>query len=187
MEAILSVTRKRSVFFEMLKDICLVSLGSMLIAVSAPFTIPLSFSVVPLALQMNVAFLVAYLLGPRRGPAAVMLFLLQGLAGLPVFAGGAFGIAAFVGPRGGYLVGYLIASIVMASFRPKSLMQVFRMFVAGNVVVYCLGFMWLSLFIGVFKAFTLGILPFIVGDFIKLLCISRLSFFNFIIKSDSSR
>ena len=158
-----------------LKSVLVTLLGSMVIAISAPFTIFLPFSMVPITLQMNVAFLVAYLLGPKRGVFAVGLFLMQGLMGLAVFAGGTFGVAGLIGPRGGYILGYFIASFVISSFNPKRLMDYFKMYSLATLTVYFFGFMWLSTFIGFYKAFLFGILPFVVGDFIKIICIAKLS------------
>ncbi len=158
-----------------LKSVLVPLLGSMLIAISAPFTIFLPFTFVPIALQMNVAFLVAYILGPKRGVFAVGLFLMQGVMGLPVFAGGTFGIVGLIGPTGGYILGYFMAAFLISSFNPKSEIDYFKMYSLANLTVYFFGFMWLATFIGPFKAFTLGILPFVFGDFLKILCICKLS------------
>lgn len=163
-----------------LKQFAYACLGSVIIALSSPLSFVLPFSVIPITLQVHIALLVAFLLGRKTGALAVLLFLLQGIAGYPVFAAGAFGLANFLGPRGGYLIGYFIAALVMSNSKIKTQTQVFFKLGLGNLVVYLFGYIWLSLFIGGLDAFTLGIIPFVVGDFIKLMVITKLtSFFCF--------
>jgi biotin transport system substrate-specific component len=154
-----------------------VVIASACIALSAPFTLFLPFSPVPVVLQMNVAFFLAYLLGPKKGIFAVGLFLMEGFFGLPVFAGGLFGIQSFIGHRGGYLFGYFIAAYIISNFNPKKSIDYFKMYLLANLAVYFFGFIWLATFIGFYQAFTLGIFPFMVGDFIKNICITKLTIF----------
>src|ERR1700674_1128563 len=92
--------------FSFLSSATLVILSSILIGLFAKVSIPLPFTPVPLATQSGVVLILAVLLGSKRAFAAVLLFLMQGAAGLPVFIKGA-GIAYLIGPTGGYLIGYL--------------------------------------------------------------------------------
>ena len=83
----------------------LVAIGSLLLATSAQFKIPLY--PVPVTGQTLVVLLIGMVYGPRLGGVTIATYLLQGVTGLPVFAGGAFGIATLLGPTGGYLGGFL--------------------------------------------------------------------------------
>ncbi len=75
--------------------------------------IQLPFSPVPITGQTMAVLLVGALLGSRRGALAVLAYIAEGLAGLPVFAGGAAGLARLFGPTGGYLVGFVAAAFLV--------------------------------------------------------------------------
>ena len=158
-------------------DIVIGVLASFLVVLSAPFTLPLPFSPVPITLQVHVILFLSALLGRRRALIMVLSFLGQGMMGMPVFAGGAFGIANFIGPRGGYLLGYLIAANLVGTLQekaPRKLLSVFSNMALGNLVIYACGVLWLQQFTGWMGAIYYGVLPFVIGDFIKLLFFSKL-------------
>ncbi len=140
--------------------------ASLIVALCAPIAICLPFTPIPVVIQLQVILLLSAILGPRRGVWMVSAFLMQGAMGLPVFAAGASTIGTLIGPRGGYLAGYLIAAYVVGRLYQKN--NLFLSMIAGNGVVYICGFAWLSQFIGMERAFQLGIVPFILGDFIKV-------------------
>lgn len=154
-----------------LADFALVLLASFIICVSGQITIPLWFTPVPIVIQNAVVFLMAALLGPRRGAAATFAFLTQGALGLPVFANGSGGYYCFFGPTGGYLIGYLIAAFFagMIAERKRTIGNALAALMIGNVIVLSLGAGYLATFVGIKKAFLLGILPFIGGDVLKTL------------------
>ena len=89
----------------------LVVFGSLLLAVSAQFKIPLY--PVPVTGQTLVVLLIGMTYGPRLGGITMLAYLFEGALGLPVFAGGAAGVAVFMGPTGGYLFGFLLAGVAM--------------------------------------------------------------------------
>jgi len=89
----------------LLYDLSTVVGGSVLIALSAQFTVRLPFSPVPITGQTFAVLLLAALLGPARGVLCVLTYLAEGLLGLPVFAGAGSGPAWLLGATGGYLVG----------------------------------------------------------------------------------
>src|SRR5579872_6334184 len=95
-----------------LRDVLLVLGASLALGLVGQLMIPLPFSPVPLALRSQLVLLFAAWLGPKRGALAVMGFLAQGIAGLPVFAMGTAGFGALIGAHGGYLIGYVAAAIV---------------------------------------------------------------------------
>src|SRR5437899_199567 len=105
----------------LLKDASLVVGASALMAVCAHVSVPLIFSPVPITLQTFGVLLIGFLLGSRRALAAMMLYLIEGAAGLPVFSpAGLGGVAQLLGPTGGFLFAYPAAAYVAGSlFRAK--------------------------------------------------------------------
>jgi len=148
----------------------LVLIGSLLLATSAQFKIPLY--PVPVTGQTLVVLLIGMVYGPRLGGVTVTVYLLQGVSGLPVFAGGAFGIATLIGPTGGYLGGFLIAAIVMGVLAERGMgrgiVSTIIAMMIGNVIIYVTGASWLASFTGAEKALTAGVFPFLYGDALKL-------------------
>jgi biotin transport system substrate-specific component len=108
---------------------------------------------------------------------AVLTYLLQGAIGLPVFAGAAGGIHVLIGPRGGYLLGYLLAAFItgflMERIIRRTPSKVFMAMGFGNLIIYLFGIPWLSRFLGWEHALILGMLPFLIGDLFKLLVAAR--------------
>lgn len=155
------------------RDIAIVISASWLLAISAQFSFNLPFSPVPVTGQTLAVLLIGSLLGKNRGAAAVGLYLLQGAAGLPVFAGGKSGFITLVGPTGGYLIGFIAAAYIVGILTElrydKSLVYTgFSLFV-GSLVIYIFGLFWLVQFVGESSALQLGLFPFLIGDFIKIL------------------
>jgi biotin transport system substrate-specific component len=149
----------------------LVLVGSLLLAVSAQFKIPLY--PVPVTGQTLVVLLIGMTYGPRLGGATVAAYLAQGAAGLPVFAGGAFGVATLFGVTGGYLFGFLAAAIVMGMLAERGMgravLSTVAAMIIGNIVIYALGAGWLGSFIGFEKALAAGVMPFLYGDAVKII------------------
>src|SRR5271170_5647720 len=141
--------------------------GSLLLAVSAKVQVP--FYPVPMTLQT----LVVLLLGARLAAASVALYLVEGLAGLPVFAGAVAGPQYMAGPTGGFLVGFLVAAALIgfAADRrwDRSWMRLLASLSLGHAVVFALGFLWLAQLIGAEKAFAAGVAPFALATVIKTL------------------
>lgn len=161
-----------------LVDILVVSVASLLIGVTGHLAIPLPFTPVPFAFQAQVILFLSVCLGSQRAMAAVALFLLQGAIGLPVFSPGAIGMVKLIGPTGGYLFGYLAAAFVTGwlseRVKEKTTLSLFSSMVAGNLVIFLFGVSWLSQFLGWKEAFMYGLLPFIVGDFLKVVLATKI-------------
>ncbi|MCD4802114.1 MAG: biotin transporter BioY [Anaerolineales bacterium] len=155
------------------RDIAIVISASWLLAISAQFSFNLPFSPVPVTGQTLAVLLIGSLLGKNQGAAAVGLYLLQGAAGLPVFAGGKSGFITLVGPTGGYLIGFIAAAYIvgiLAELRyNKSLIYTGFSMLIGTLVIYIFGLFWLVQFVGESSALQLGLFPFLVGDFVKIL------------------
>ena len=97
----------------------------------------------------------------------------MGALGLPFFAGGASGLAYMSGPTLGYLVGFIVAAYVIGLLAERGLERSVRTslipFLAGTLIIYLFGAGWLAILFGVEQALALGVLPFLVGDAIKLI------------------
>ena len=87
----------------------------------AQVRIPLPFTPVPITGQTFAVLLVGAVLGSRRGAASLLLYLMQGLVGLPFFAGGTSGLAILLGPTGGYLVGFIVAAYLVGLLAARGL------------------------------------------------------------------
>ena len=148
----------------------LVVFGSLLLAVSAQFKIPLY--PVPVTGQTLVVLLIGMTYGPRLGGITMAAYLFEGALGLPVFAGGAAGTAVLMGPTGGYLFGFLLASVSMGYLAERGMgrtsVSTIAAMVFGNFVIYLCGALWLANFIGFGQAIAAGVLPFLYGDALKL-------------------
>lgn len=154
------------------RDILLVVTGSLLVAAMAQVKIPLPFSPVPITGQTFAVLLVGAALGARRGASSLSLYVVLGVLGLPVYAGGTGGLSAFLGPTGGYLIGFIFAAYFVGRLaetgRDRRLRSALLIFLAGEIIIYMFGLPWLSLYVGVQKVLVTGLFPFLPGDLLKL-------------------
>jgi len=152
-------------------DLALVLGGSLFVALSSRVAVPLPFSPVPVTGQTLAVLLVGIVLGARRGALSVLLYLTKGMMGLPVFAGGAFGVARLVGPTGGYLWGFVLATFVVGLLAERGwgrrMYSAILAMVIGNATIYLLALPWLARFVGIERVLPLGLYPFIAGDLAK--------------------
>ena len=139
---------------------------------AAQVTIRLPFSPVPITGQTLAVLLVGALLGSRRGAASMLAYLAEGLIGLPVYAGGASGLAYAMGPTGGYLVGFVAAAYVAGWLAERGwdrrVGTTALAMLTGNAAIYAFGLSWLAVYVGR-QTIALGLLPYIVGDVAKLI------------------
>jgi biotin transport system substrate-specific component len=130
---------------------------------------------VPITLQTLFLGLAGMLLGARLGALSQVVYLFLGILGLPVFAGGKAGLGVLFGPTGGYLIGFVAAAFVIGKLAALKKRPGFAWFclslVAGAAVIYALGVLQLMLVarLSPVKALAVGVLPFILGDGIKIL------------------
>jgi biotin transport system substrate-specific component len=154
------------------REVALVLGGSLLIALVAQLRVVLPFSPVPITGQTFAVLLLGALYGRTRGAATVMTYLALGGLGLPVFAGGTFGLATLVGPTGGYLVGFVAAAFVVGflserGWDRKPWSTAVSMLI-GNGLISVVGVLWLSRFVGWPAVLSTGVLPFLAGDALKI-------------------
>jgi len=155
-----------------LRNLLLITISTLFVAVLAQVKIPLPFTPVPLTGQTFAVLLVGAALGSKRGAASLALYTLMGAFGLPFFAGGASGLVYLSGPTLGYLVGFVAAAYVVGAVAERGLERSVRTslipFLAGTIVIYIFGAGWLAILFGVEQALILGVLPFLISDAIKL-------------------
>jgi len=161
------------------RDLALVVVGATLMALFARIAIYLPFTAVPITGQTLGVLLTGALLGRWRGALAMLVYLGEGLAGLPVFAGGmsawtpsALGLPVILGPTAGYLIAFPLAAGVvgwLANRRwDRSFSSAAMAMAIGEIVIYAGGLAWLAHFVGASAAIPQGLLPFIPGDIAKL-------------------
>ncbi|MDQ3162672.1 MAG: biotin transporter BioY [Actinomycetota bacterium] len=158
----------------LLTDIVLVTLGAGLIAAAAQVSVSLPFTPVPVTGQTFAVLLIGSALGTVRGGSAGSLYLLVGLAGVPVYADGTSGWAIVSGATGGYLIAFPLAAALagwLAEHRwDRRFSSAVGAMLTGNVLIYLLGLPWLAVVLdtGLEKTLELGFYPFVVGDMVKL-------------------
>jgi len=163
----------KNLSIEKLTKLFLISIiGSALIVLSAKIKIP--FYPVPMTMQTFVILLIGITCGYRVGIATVTLYLFEGIIGLPVFASSpekGIGITYFIGPTMGYLIGFLFAVYFAGSFKyNKDVINTFLKLVFSVSIIYILGVIWLGVLIGWNKPiFKLGVQPFLLAEFFKIL------------------
>ena len=151
------------------------SLFAALISAGAYLAIPLG--PVPITLQTLFVLLSGLLLGSRWGAASVAVYLFAGIAGMPVFSGGTGGIGQIIGPKGGYLIGFLAAAYIIGLIKErtsglsKPVIGDIAAMCCGTAVIYLFGAVWLKIITGMEwgKVSGLGIYPFLPGDVLKII------------------
>ncbi|MDF1776702.1 MAG: biotin transporter BioY [Rhizobiaceae bacterium] len=153
--------------------------GTLLLTLSAKTKVFLG--PVDLSLQTLAVFAIAATFGMRLGVATLLLYMAEGMMGLPVFQGTpekGVGIAYMMGSTGGYLAGFVVAAAIVgwAADRgwDRSVGKMFAAVLTAEVLMMALGFAWLATLIGAEKSWQFGVVPFIAGDLIKVALASTL-------------
>jgi biotin transport system substrate-specific component len=164
-----------------LRAVLLVAAGTALLTLSAKVIVP--FYPVNMTLQTFAVLLIGAVYGPRLGVLTVLAYFAEGLAGLPVFTSTPplpAGPGYFMGPTGGFLIGFLVTAAVAGFAVQRGLgkrpVALFLAMLAGEVVLFGLGLAWLSQFavlpngatgLGLIKTWHAAIAPFLLGDLVK--------------------
>lgn len=148
----------------------LAAFGAAIIAVLAQVTIPLPL--IPITGQTLAVGIIVTILGTRLGTLSVLLYILLGAAGLPVFSGMSGGLGILVGPTGGYIVGFLATAIIMGLYLDKfgiTFTQAIIANIIGMIVTLAFGTVWLKIVADYTwtAAFMGGVAPFIVVGIVK--------------------
>ena len=166
------------------KKIVFTALFAALTAVCGFISIPVPGTPIPIVLQNMLVVLTGLLLGPIWGVAATVLFLVAGALGLPVFSGGTGGFARLMGPTGGFLYGYALATLAagLVAQRPKygtktPMIRLVLATVLGFVVMYIPGILhFMRVMDKTFsQTMTLCVIPYIPGDVVKMIVAVLLS------------
>ena len=154
------------------KNLVLTALVSALMCVLAPLSIPIG--AVPISLSLFVVFMTAYILDENLAVLSVVIYILLGAVGLPVFAAYKSGIAVLTGPTGGYIIGYIpavyITALAIKKFYSNKFMQIFAMII-GLFICYIIGTLWFSLSMNktFIESLYICVFPFIIVDLIKII------------------
>lgn len=158
-----------------IRDITRIAFMTALLCVCSWVTVPFT---VPFTLQTFAVFCAFLLLGWRNGLLSVVLYLLLGAAGLPVFSGFQGGVGHIVGPTGGYLIGFLFFGLVFLLMEPlirRNRKFVIPALLIGLVICYLFGSLWFSVVyisrgqaMGFWKILTVCVIPFIIPDLAKM-------------------
>ncbi|HYM80293.1 MAG TPA: biotin transporter BioY [Candidatus Limnocylindria bacterium] len=153
------------------QQVLLIVGASLFTALAAQLAIAVPWSVVPISGQSFAVLLCGAVLGARRAFIAQLLYLAEGVAGMPVFAGGAAGVIKLVGPTGGYLIAFPFAAAVTGALAERGWDRRFSTMLAamllGSGVIFALGLAGLSRFVPAESLLATGLWPFIPGDLIK--------------------
>ena len=155
-------------------DIVQIAMFAAIMAICSWISIP---TAVPFTLQTLGLFMCIGMLGGKKGSIAVAIYLLLGLMGVPVFASFTGGIGVFVGPNGGYLIGFLLASLTMWLMEklPNSSLRLPLSMAIGQIICYAVGSFWyVSIYIkstgevGFLSALSTCVLPYVIPDMLKI-------------------
>lgn len=145
-----------------------------LLCILSPISIPLPSPMPAITLAIAAVYLSAYLTGPKCSSAAILIYILLGCIGLPVFSKGQAGLSVLAGPTGGYIIGYFFIAIctgfAVQKFEKKIYLHIIGM-VIGTLICYTFGTIWLgiSMHLSPKAAIAAGVAPFVVFDAIKLI------------------
>ena len=161
-----------------IKSLFAIILGSLALTISAKIKIP--FYPVPMTMQTFVVLFLGVSLGYKIGLASVGLYLLEGIAGLPVFSNSpekGVGLIYFTGPTMGYLIGFLTASYLASKISSKDhFLLVLAKLTIATSTIYLLGLLWLGTLIGWDKPiFALGAKPFLLAEVFKVVLLALLT------------
>ena len=163
---------------KIIKSLLAIILGSVALTISAKIKIP--FYPVPMTMQTFVVLFLGISLGYKIGLASVALYLLEGIAGLPVFSNSpekGVGLIYFTGPTMGYLIGFLTASYLASKVNNKdSFLLILTKLTIATSTIYVLGLIWLGTLIGWDKPiFALGAKPFLLAEIFKIVLIALIT------------
>ncbi len=170
------ICRPRTFAWRWVYEILLVLTGTALIALSAKVQIPMW--PVPVTAQTFAVLLIAALFGSKRGTATVLAYIGEGALGLPVFAGPAAGLAYFAGPTVGYLIGFVIAAMIVGRLAESGWDRRFNTTIAamtlGTIAIFACGLLWLQFYVNAENAIVVGLYPHIPGAITKIILAAAL-------------
>ena len=169
---------KQNTQSQIIKLLLIVFLGSVILAISSKVKIP--FYPVPMTMQTFVVLFLGISFGYKVALASVSLYLLEGIAGLPVFSNSpekGVGLVYFTGPTMGYLIGFLSACFLASYIKINdNYFVIFAKLVISVSTIYVLGILWLGILIGWDKPIIqLGVMPFLLAEIFKIALLTILT------------
>ena len=171
---------KQNTQAQIIKSILVIFLGSVLLAVSAKIKIP--FYPVPMTMQTLAVLVIGVLFGWKLGVATIILYLFEGIIGLPVFAGTpekGIGLTYFTGPTMGYLIGFIPAVFFSGLLKVNYKYNLFVRFILNFALysfsvsfIYIFGLIWLNNFVQADQLLAFGALPFLPAEILKISILS---------------
>ena len=162
---------KQNTQSNVIKSILIIFIGSIILTISSKIKIP--FYPVPMTMQTFVVLFLGISFGYKIGLATIGLYILEGLAGLPVFSNSperGLGIAYFTGPTMGYLIGFFSACFIASFIKTSdSYLKIYFKLILSTSTIYILGVLWLGNLIGWDKpVIQLGVTPFLLAEIFKI-------------------
>lgn len=155
------------------QKMAIIALMTAVLCILAPISIPIFISPVPVSLGVLAVYLTAYVLSPVDATISVIIFILLGTFGLPVFSGYSGGLSKLVGPTGGYIIGFLFTVYISSLFihMKKGIIYDVIGMITGLALCYILGTIWFSYQHGkgFIASLLLCVVPFLIGDAIKII------------------
>ena len=155
------------------QKMAIIALMTAVLCILAPISIPVFISPVPISLGVLAIYLTAYVLSPLDATISVIIFILLGTFGLPVFSGYSGGLSKLVGPTGGYIIGFLFTVYISSLFIHMKKAIIFDVIgmITGLALCYILGTIWFSYQQGkgFIASLLLCVVPFLIGDAIKII------------------
>lgn len=159
--------------FFSVRSMVFMAIFTALICIAGPVAVPLPGGLVPISLGTFAIYLTGALLGGKRGTMSVVVYIMLGVVGLPVFTGFMGGFAKVLGPTGGYIIGYIPLVLITGLFADMPSKKHWTMpvgMVLGTAVLYAFGTAWFMIMSGsgLVPALVNCVVPFLIGDAIKI-------------------
>lgn len=155
------------------KNLTTIAFMTALMCIAGPISIPLPFTPVPISLTNLVIYIACCILGCKKGTISLIIYLLIGAIGLPVFSGFSGGLSKLAGPTGGYLIGFLFCTILTGLFVEKFEDKIYMYpvgMILGTIICYAFGTGWLAMqmHLSFMQSLFMGVIPYLLGDGIKI-------------------
>ena len=167
---------ERKAIINKTKDLVYIAICTSLICICSWITIP---SAIPFTLQTFAIFATLGLLGGKRGMVAILIYVILGIIGLPVFSSFNSGIGVILGPTGGYIIGFLFSSFLyflLEKFIKNENLKLILGFILSLILCYLIGTIWFYYVYGsnieymsFYNVMMICVIPFIIPDLLKIL------------------
>ncbi|MDO5564062.1 MAG: biotin transporter BioY [Eubacteriales bacterium] len=160
--------------YKKLKEMCIISLLCGILCIISPFSIPIPFSVVPISFSNLIIYLISIIFDINISTYAILIYIILGVCGLPVFSNFGSGLSKIVGPTGGYIIAYIFIPIIIYKiskiFSYKKVF-VFLSLLLATCFMYLVGTLHLCIILKIryIEAFYIGVVPYIIIDIIKMI------------------